>query len=130
MAEHDAVAGLGHVPPLWNAGLRLTVPVPAILKDNVLVVGGGPDCPDTISKPRAPAFALVQVALIDGWLVALSAARSAAGLSADACSASAPNPAPGVTAGALFATPNTPNAALLTLANAPRPTVRPVEASP
>src|SRR5215468_1260516 len=108
MAEHDVVAGLVQVPPLWNAGERLTDPVPLTLNESVLVVDGGPDCPAAISSARAPAFALPHVAATLARFVALSEARSAAGLSSDPCSAFSVNPDPAVTAGAAFATPNTP----------------------
>ena len=43
IAEHDAVAGFVQVPPLCNAGEKPTDPVPLIVKESVLVVGGGPD---------------------------------------------------------------------------------------
>ncbi len=69
---------------------------------------GGPVFAAFSSSASAPPFRALQLAVGVGLFAAHTAARSAAGLSPDGCSAIIVKPAPGVTASPLLVTPNTP----------------------
>src|SRR5207249_4612 len=95
-----------------------TVIAPVSLSPSLLAVILAAPLVPPVTAPRAPTA------------TAHSAARSAAGLSPDGCSAIIVKPVPGVIASPLLVTPNTPYATLSAPANGASATLSPFTASP